>query len=77
MRKLNDIMKTVKSLEESGLLIKCVSRKLKMKQRKKRGFVGMLLGKVRASLLGNLLHKEAESFEILKILGFFKRIELL
>ena len=26
-----------------------------MKQRKKRGFVGMLLGKVRASLLGNLL----------------------
>ena len=34
---IEDIMKIVKSLEDSGLLLKGVSEKFKMKQRNKRG----------------------------------------
>ena len=33
---MEDIMKIVKSLEESGLLIKGISEKLKMKQKNKK-----------------------------------------
>ena len=52
----NDIMKIVKSLEQSGLLIKGVSKKNKNeKKERKGGFLGMLLGTLDASLLGNLL----------------------
>ena len=52
----NDIMKTVKSLEESGLLITGVSQTIKneAKERKER-FLGMLLDSLGAGLLGNLL----------------------
>ena len=43
--KMNDIIKIVKSLEESGLLIKRVSETIKNKAKEKKGeFVGMLLG---------------------------------
>ena len=42
---MNDIIKIVKSLKESGLLIKD----------KKVGFLRMLLGTLGATLLGNLL----------------------
>ena len=53
---INDIMKIVTSLEESGLLIKCVSETIKNEAKEqKRGFLGMLLGTLGASLLGNLL----------------------
>ena len=53
---MNDIMKVVKSLEESGLLIKGVSRTIKNEAKvQKGGFLGMLLGTLGASLLGNLL----------------------
>ena len=42
---MNDIMKIVKSLEESGLLIKIVSETIKNEVKEpKRGFVSMLLG---------------------------------
>ena len=52
---MNDIMKIVKSLEKSGLLIKDVSKTVKKKQKnKKAGFLGILLGTLGASLLGNL-----------------------
>ena len=52
----NDIMKTVKSLEESGLLITGVSQTIKneAKERKER-FLEMLLDSLGAGLLGNLL----------------------
>ena len=41
---MNDIMKIVKSLEESGLLIKGVSENIKNEAKEqKRGFLGMLL----------------------------------
>ena len=52
----NDIMKIVKSLEESGLLIKWVIETIKNEPKiQKGGFLSMFLGTLGASLLGNLL----------------------
>ena len=52
---MNDIMKIVKSLEESGLLIKSVSETIKNEAKEQKGgFRSMLLGTLGASLLGNL-----------------------
>ena len=57
---MNDIMKIVKSLEESGLLIKGVSEAIKNKAKKQKGrFLGMLLGIFGASLLEKLLTGKA------------------
>ena len=53
---MNDIMKIVKSLEESGLLIKGVSEAIKNEAKEQKGrYLGMLLGTLGAILLGNLL----------------------
>ena len=53
---MNNIIKIIKSLEESGLLIKGVSETIKNEAiEQKGGFLGMLLGTLGASLLGNLL----------------------
>ena len=53
---MNDIMKIIKSLEEYGLLIKGVSETIKNEAKEQKGgFLGMLLGTLGASLLGNLL----------------------
>ena len=53
---MNDIMKIVNSLEESGLLIKYVSETIKNKAKEQKdGFLGMLLGTLGASSLRNLL----------------------
>ena len=55
---INDIMKIIKSLQESSLLIKGVSETIKNEVKKqKAGFPGMLLGIVGTSLLGNLSNK--------------------
>ena len=52
----NDTKKIIKSLEECGLLIKGVSKTIKNEAKEqKEGFLGMLLGTLSASLLGNLL----------------------
>ena len=52
----DNIMKTIKSLEESGVLIKRVSKTIvKESKEQKGGFLIMLLGTLAASLLGNLL----------------------
>ena len=49
-------MKIVKTLEDSGLLIKVVSETIKNEAKKQKGgFLGMLLGTLSTSLLGNLL----------------------
>ena len=49
-------MKMVKSLKESGLLIKQVIKTIKnVAKEQKEGFLGMLLLTLEASLLGNLL----------------------
>ena len=53
---MNDIIKTVKSFEESGLLIKGVRKTIENEAKEqKEGFLGMLLGTLCATLLGNLL----------------------
>ena len=53
---MNGIMKIVKSLEESGLLIKGVSEAIKNEAKEQKGrYIGILLGTLGAILLGNLL----------------------
>ena len=53
---INDIMNIVKSLKESGLLIKGVSEAIKNEAKEQKGeFIGMLLGILGATLFGNLL----------------------
>ena len=53
---MKDILKTVKSLEDSGLLLEGVSETIKneTKEQKER-LLGMLLGTLGASLLVNML----------------------
>ena len=52
---MKDIMKTVKSLEESGLLIKGVIKTIKNKIKEQEGgFTVMLLGTLGANLLGSM-----------------------
>ena len=53
---MNDITKITESLEESGLLIKGVGETIKNEEKEQKGgLLGMLLGTLCASLLGNLL----------------------
>ena len=53
---MNDIMKIVKSLEEQALLIKGISKTIENEAKEQKGgFLGVLLGTLVASLLGNLL----------------------
>ena len=53
---IEDIIKTVKSLEDSGLLIKGVTETVQDEVEEQKGsFLSMLLGTLGASLLGNLL----------------------
>ena len=53
---MNDIMIIVRSLEESGLLIRGVSATIEIEEEKqKSGFLVMLLGTLAARLLGNML----------------------
>ena len=53
---MKDILKIVKSLEDSGLLLEGVSETIKNEAKaQKGGFLSMLLGTLGASLLGNML----------------------
>ena len=53
---MNNIMKIIKSLEESGLLIKDVNKTIKNEAKEQKGgFLGMFLGTLGASLLVNPL----------------------
>ena len=53
---MNDIMKINKALENSGILLKGVSKASKNETKEQKGgFLSMLLGTLGASLLGNLL----------------------
>ena len=55
---MDDILKIVKSLEDSGLLLKGVSETIQHEAKEQRGgFLSMLLGTLRASLLGDVLSK--------------------
>ena len=55
---MDDVIKIIKSLEKSSLLTKSVSKTIK-----KSGFLGMILGKLDAKLLGKQVK---ESFEQVK-----------
>ena len=53
---MDDILKIVKSLENSGLLLKGVSETIQHEAKEQRGgFLSMLLGTLGASLLGEIL----------------------
>ena len=53
---MEDIKKIGKSLEETGLIIEGISETIKHEAKEqKRGFLGMLLGTLAASLLGSAL----------------------
>ena len=53
---MNDIMKIIDALENSGILLKGVSKTIENETKEERGgFLSMLLGTLGASLLGNLL----------------------
>ena len=51
---MNDIMKIIESLEESGLLIKDISKTIKNEAKEQEDFLGMVLTTLSASLLRNL-----------------------
>ena len=53
---MKDIMKIIKALENSGILLNRVSKTIKNETKEQRGgFISMLLGTLGAILLGNLL----------------------
>ena len=53
---MNDIMKIIKALEKSGILLSGVGKTIENEvKEQKGGFLSMLLGTLGASLLGNLL----------------------
>ena len=53
---MNDIMKIVQALEDPNILLKGVTKTIKNETKElKGGFLSMLSGTLRASLLGNLL----------------------
>ena len=53
---MKDIMKIIEALENSGILLKGVSKTIENETKEQRGgFLSMLLGTLGASLLGNLL----------------------
>ena len=57
---MNDIMKIVKVLEDSDILLKGVTKTIKNETKEQKGgFLSMLLGTLGASLLGNLLSGRA------------------
>ena len=53
---MNDIMKIIEALDNSGILLKGISKTIENETKEQRGrFLSMLLGTLGASLLGNLL----------------------
>ena len=75
---MKEILKIAKSLEDSGVLLKGVSETIKNEAKEQKGgFLSMLLGKLGASLLGNmlvgkgLLEQEKEQLELAMNLKYF------
>ena len=59
---MDDVLKIVKSLEDSGVLLKGVSETIQNEATEQRGgFLSMLLGTLGASLIGHLLAKNLSS----------------
>ena len=72
-KEMKDIMKIVKSLEQSGLLIRDIRETIKNKAKEQKGgFLGMLLGILVVSVLGNMsteqgIIKAGDRLELVKI----------
>ena len=55
-KEMDDIIKIIQALEDSNILLKRVTKTIENEtNEQKRGFLGMLLGILRVSLLGNKL----------------------
>ena len=64
---MNDILKIVKSFENSGLLLKGVSETIQHEAKEQRGgFLSMLLGTLGASLLGDMLSKRLSGKSVIR-----------
>ena len=64
---MNNILKIVKSLENSGLLLKGVSETIQHEAKEQRGgFLSMLLGTLGASLLGDILSKGLSGKDVIR-----------
>ena len=71
---MNDIMKIVQALEDSNVLLKGVTKSIKNETKEQKGgFLGILLGALGASLLGNMLAEKG----ILRAGYGFKKIFLI
>ena len=72
---MNDIIKTVKTHEESGLLIEGVSETVKNEAKEQRGeFYSALLGTLGASLLGNMLASKEKTIDELELVKIFNAV---
>ena len=61
---MNDIVKIIEALENSGILLKGVNKTIENETKEQRGgFLSMLLGTLGASLLGNLLTGGKRNYE--------------
>ena len=73
---IEDILKIVKSLEDSGLLLKGVSEIIKNQAKEQKGgFLSMLLGRIGASLLGDMLFGKKDKGVIRAGEGVIRAVE--
>ena len=64
---MDDILKIVKSLENSGVILKGVSETIQHEAKEQRGgFLSMLLGTLGASLLGDILSKGLSGKDVIR-----------
>ena len=64
---MNNILETVKSLEDSGVLLQGVGATIQNETKEQRGrFLSMLLGTLGASLLGDLLTKNVSDKGVIR-----------
>ena len=64
---MDDILKIVKSLENSGVLLKGVSETIQHEAKEQRGgFLSMLLGTMGAFLLGDVLSKRLSGRRVIR-----------
>ena len=64
---MDDILKIVKSLEDSGVLLKGVSETIQHDAKQQRGgFLSMLLGTLGVSLLGDVLSKGLSGSSVIR-----------
>ena len=74
---MDDILKIVKSLEDSGVLLKVFSETIQNEAKEQRGgFLGTLLGALGASLLGDLLTKNLSGKGTIRSGQSYKRSSL-